>query len=38
VGTALGRPGLVAKTGALLVGAYALSWTVKTGRVVPVSE
>src|SRR5256886_1213678 len=34
VGTAVGRRGLVAKAGALLVGAYALSWTVKTGRVV----
>jgi len=28
----------VAKAGALLVGAYGLSWTVKTGLVVPVSE
>src|SRR6266568_4626736 len=38
VGTALGRPGLVAKAGALLVGAYAMSWAVKTERVVPVPE
>src|SRR6266699_609967 len=32
VGTALGRPGLVAKAGALLVGAYGMSWTVEGGR------
>ena len=31
VGTALGRPGLVAKAGALLVGAYGMSWAAKGG-------
>jgi len=31
VGTAVGRPGLVAKAGALLVGAYGLSWMVEDG-------
>jgi len=35
VGTALGRPGLVAEAVALLVGAYALSWTVGDGRIRP---
>ena len=32
VGTAVGRPGLVAQAVALLVGAYALSWAVEGGR------
>src|SRR5437763_253585 len=31
VGTAVGRRGLVAKAGALLVGAYGLSWMVEDG-------
>ena len=37
-GTTVGRPGLVAKALALLVGAYAMSWTVRTHRPTPIVE